>query len=186
MYTIEELENYINHCQKCPLCKSRKNCVIGDGNIKSKIMLIGEAPGEQEDLSGKAFVGPAGKLLDKMLDAIGLDRNDVYITNILKCRPPRNRNPLPEEQKACMDFLRHQFVIMKPKYIVLLGSIASKAIIDKDFRITKQHGIPIKKGDIIFLPTFHPSALLRDPSKKPQAWQDLLVLKNLIEQVEND
>jgi len=126
---IEELTEIINNCKKCELCKTRTNCVVGDGNIKSKIMLIGEAPGEQEDLQGKAFVGKSGMLLNKMLESIGLDRTKIYICNILKCRPPKNRNPKPEEKRACMDYLREQFLIMRPKIILLLGSVACKTIL---------------------------------------------------------
>lgn len=178
--TIEELENVIKYCEKCELYKTRKNYVIGDGNIHSDIMLIGEAPGEQEDIQGKAFVGPSGKLLDKMLASIGLDRDKVYICNIMKCRPPRNRNPYAGEIESCMDYLRHQFMIMRPKIIVLLGSVACKAIISSDFSIMRNHGKVIDKKGVLFIPTFHPSALLRDPTKKALAWHDL---QNLQEQI---
>jgi DNA polymerase len=180
LYTIEELEESINSCKRCALCETRTKCVVGGGNINSKVMLIGEAPGMQEDLSGKAFVGASGKLLDKMLESIGLDRNKVYICNIVKCRPPKNRNPSQSEVNACMDYLRYQFLIMKPKIIVLLGSVASKSIISKDFSIMKNHGKIIEKKGIFFLPTFHPSALLRDETKKALAWSDLLILQELI------
>jgi len=154
---------------------------VGDGNINSEIMLIGEGPGEKEDLQGKAFVGPSGKLLDKMLSAINLDRSKVYICNIVKCRPPKNRNPKPQEREACMDYLRRQFLIMKPKIVVLLGSVASKAIISPNFSIMAKHGKVVCKKGVYFLPTFHPSALLRDPSKKVLAWEDFKVLRELIE-----
>jgi len=180
VYTIDNLEEIIKSCDRCQLCKTKKNYVISDGNISSNIMIVGEAPGKTEDETGKVFVGPAGQLLDKMLGSIDLDRNKVYITNILKCHPPQNRNPLPIEQEACIEYLRWQFKIMKPKVVVLLGSVACKAMINKDFAITKQHGKPIDIKGTIFLPTFHPSYLLRDPSKKKLAWQDLLVLKEII------
>jgi len=181
--TIEELESAVKTCDKCGLYRSRKNCVTGGGNIASKIMLIGESPGEQEDIQGKVFVGPSGKLLDKMLASVGLDRTKVYICNILKCRPPKNRNPKPEEENACMDFLRRQFLIMRPKIILLLGSVACKAILDKDFSVMKSHGEVVEKKGVRFIPTFHPSALLRDPSKKILAWNDLKILKKLIEEL---
>lgn len=177
---IDKLSKQIAGCKKCNLCKTRNNVVVGDGNIHSKIMLIGEAPGEQEDLTGNAFVGKAGQLLDKMLASIGLDRNNVYICNVVKCRPPENRNPLPDEQKVCMEYLREQFRIMKPQIVVLLGSVASKAILSPNFSITRQHGRKYERKGIEFLPTFHPSALLRNPSKKRLAWEDLKHLKYLI------
>lgn len=179
--SIKEIEKEVRECKKCALYKTRINYVIGDGNIQSDIMLIGEAPGQQEDLQGKAFVGPSGKLLDKMLASIGLNRTKVYICNILKCRPPNNRNPLQDEKNACMDYLREQFKIMRPKIIVLLGSIACKAILSSDFSIMRHHGEVIEKKGVFFLPTFHPSALLRDVSKKKLAWYDLQVLQRLIE-----
>lgn len=156
----------------------------GDGNIRSKIMLIGEGPGEQEDLTGIAFVGKAGQLLDKMLKAIKLDRTQVYICNIVKCRPPKNRNPKPEEIESCMDYLRMQYKIMQPKVVLLLGSIACKAIIDEKFSIMKSHGEIIEKKGVKFLATFHPSALLRDESKKALAWEDLKKFRQLL--VENN
>lgn len=178
--TINELVSQIKMCCKCELHQSRINVVVGGGNIHSNIMLIGEAPGAQEDKQGKVFVGPSGQLLDKMLSAIGLDRTKVYITNILKCRPPHNRNPLVQENNACMGYLREQFKIMRPKIIVLLGSIACKAIIAPDFSIMRHHGEIIERKGVFFVPTFHPSALLRDQSKKPLVWEDLKVLQRLI------
>ncbi len=178
---LNELEIQIKNCKNCELWKSRINPVIGGGNINSNIMLVGEAPGAQEDIQGKVFVGPSGMLLDKMLTAIGLDRTKVYITNILKCRPPNNRNPLVGEKNACLEYLRQQFKIMRPSIIVLLGSVACKAILSQDFSIMRSHGKIIKKKGVIFIPTFHPSALLRDESKKPLAWHDLQVLQTLIQ-----
>ena len=179
---IEELNQYVKHCTRCELYKTRNNTVIGDGNINSKIMLIGEGPGEMEDLSGKAFVGPAGKLLDKMLFSIGLDRTKVYICNIVKCRPPKNRNPKPEEVSACMDYLRMQYLIMKPKAVLLLGSIACKNILGKDFSIMKEHGKDRLIKNVIFMPTFHPSALLRREEWKPLAWDDLKKFRDILKE----
>lgn len=176
---INELEKLISNCRKCDLYKTRNNYVIGDGNINSDIMLIGEAPGKEEDKQGKAFVGPSGKLLDKILASIGLDRSKVYICNILKCRPPDNRNPHTEEQNACMDYLRHQFLIMRPKILILLGSIACKAIISPDFSIMRDHGKIIERKGVYILPTFHPSALLRDENKKILVWNDLKALNEI-------
>lgn len=181
METMENLGEHIKTCEKCKLCKARTNAVLGDGNYKTKIMFIGEGPGEQEDLTGLAFVGKAGKLLDKMLASITLDRSKVYICNVVKCRPPGNRNPEDEEINACLEYLRHQYLIIKPRLIVLLGSIACKALLSKDFSITRQHGQVIDKKGVHFLPTFHPSALLRDESKKPLAWEDFKIIMKLIE-----
>lgn len=178
---INELNQYVKNCTKCELYKTRTNTVIGDGNINSKIMLIGEGPGYQEDLTGTAFVGPAGQLLDKMLASIGLNREKVYICNIVKCRPPKNRNPKPKEIEACMDYLRMQYLIMKPKAVLLLGSIACKNILDKDFSIMKEHGKERILKDTIFMPTFHPSALLRNEDLKKPAWEDLKRFRTILE-----
>ena len=182
--TEEELEIKIKSCRKCGLYASRNNPVIGGGNIDSCIMLIGEAPGEQEDKQGKVFVGPSGVMLDKMLASVSLDRTKVYICNILKCRPPHNRNPLPEEESACMDYLREQFKIMRPKIIILLGSVACKAIISPDFSIMRRHGEVIERKGVFFVPTFHPSALLRDESKKPLVYKDLQVIQKLLDTIQ--
>lgn len=181
--SIDELKTQIENCKKCGLYSSRNNYVIGGGDINSDIMIIGEAPGEQEDIQGKVFVGQSGYVLDELLASIGLDRTKVYICNILKCRPPRNRNPFPEEINACMDYLREQFKIMRPKIIILLGSIACKAIISPDFSIMRRHGEIIERKGVYFVCTFHPSALLRDPSKKPLAFKDLEGIKKLLETI---
>jgi uracil-DNA glycosylase family 4 len=183
MYTIDELTEIIKHCNKCDLCNSRTNVVVGQGNINSKIMIIGEGPGENEDLTGLPFVGKAGKLLDKMLLAINLDRTNTYICNIVKCRPPNNRTPEIEEVNACMDYLRYQFLIMKPKIVILLGSTASKAILGQNFSITKDHGVLREIKGVIFIPTFHPSALLRDVNKKPLAWEDFKKIRDKIKEL---
>ena len=179
---IEELNQYVKHCTKCELCKTRKNTVLGDGNINSNIMLIGEGPGEMEDNSGKAFVGNAGKLLDKMLFSIGLDRTKVYICNIVKCRPPKNRNPKPEEVSMCIDYLRWQYKIMQPKAVLLLGSIACKNILGSDFSIMKEHGKARELKGVIFMPTFHPSALLRREEWKYLAWDDLKKFREILKE----
>ena len=140
MKSWETLEGACLNCRKCRLWETRTNVVIGVGNRNADIMFVGEGPGQQEDLQGEPFVGPAGKLLDKMLASIGLDREKVYIANIVKCRPPGNRDPHDDEQEACMNYLRYQLMLVKPKIIVCLGRIAATAIIDKDFKITRQHG----------------------------------------------
>ena len=146
-------------------------------------MFVGEAPGEQEDLSGIPFVGAAGQLLDKYLSAVGISRDDVYIANILKCRPPRNRDPLPEEQDACITWLREQVRLMRPKIIVCVGRISAQRLIGPDFKVTKQHGEFIEKNGVLMMGTFHPAALLRNPNNKPQALEDFLRLRDKINEV---
>ncbi len=179
---LTELEKEIKNCTKCRLCKTRTNVVVGDGNIRAKIMLIGEGPGENEDLTGVAFVGKAGQLLDKMLLSIGLDRKSTYICNIVKCRPPKNRNPQPDEVAACMDYLRKQYLIMKPKAVLLLGSIACKNILGESFSIMRSHGKEEVKKGVIFMPTFHPSALLRNENLKKLAWEDLKKFRKILKE----
>lgn len=184
MVTWEQLEEACLHCQKCPLFQTRTKVVPGVGNRQAKILLVGEGPGEQEDLQGEPFVGPAGQLLDKMLAAIGLNRQQVYITNVVKCRPPKNRDPLPEEQAACIHYLRAQTRLIRPKIIVCLGRIAAQAIIRPDFKITRERGIWEERMGFWLMATYHPSALLRDPSKKRDAWEDLKSLRRKMEELE--
>ncbi|MBD9220088.1 MAG: uracil-DNA glycosylase [Clostridiales bacterium] len=186
MKSWETLEGACLNCRKCRLWETRTNVVIGVGNRNADIMFVGEGPGQQEDLQGEPFVGPAGKLLDKMLASIGLDREKVYIANIVKCRPPGNRDPHDDEQEACMNYLRYQLVLVKPKIIVCLGRIAATAIIDKDFKITRQHGQWTERKGYWFIATYHPSALLRDESKKRPAWEDLKLIRAKLDEIEND
>lgn len=168
-------------CRSCPLETTRTNVVFGVGNENADIMFVGEGPGENEDLKGEPFVGKAGQLLDKYLSVIDLDRKkNVYIANIVKCRPPKNRDPLPEEQEACILWLRAQTRLIKPKIIVCLGRIAAQRLIDPEFRVTKQHGQFIKKGNILFMGTFHPAALLRNEAQKPDALSDFSALREKI------
>lgn len=163
-------------CTACELCKTKTNTVFGVGNEKATLMFVGEAPGEKEDLSGVPFVGAAGKLLDKYLAAVDIERDSVYIANILKCRPPHNRDPLPVEEDACIGFLREQVRLIQPKIIVCLGRISAMRLIKPDFKITKEHGIFFKKGKFTICAVFHPAALLRDPRRK----EDMLVdMKNI-------
>jgi len=171
--TIEELEKSIVDCKKCKLCNNRTNIVFGTGNKNADIMFIGEGPGADEDAQGVPFVGKAGKLMDMAFDGIGIKREDVYIANIVKCRPPANRNPEKDEAVACMDYLRNQVMIIKPKIIVLLGSVALKNILGEEYGITSSRGKWIEKKGIVYMPTWHPAALLRDNSKKIEFWQDL-------------
>lgn len=185
MKNWETLEGACLNCQKCDLWRTRTNVVIGKGNKNADIMFIGEGPGEQEDLQGYPFVGPAGQLLDKMLGAINLSIDDVYIANVVKCRPPHNRDPKEEEQQACMNYLRYQFKLVEPKIVVCLGRIAAQAIIDKDFRITRQRGQWLERKGYWFTATYHPSALLRDAEKKRPAWEDFKSIRNKYEELKN-
>ena len=177
MFSWEELQKVCGDCTKCGLCETRNNVVFGVGNRNADILFVGEGPGEQEDLKGEPFVGPAGKLLDDMLSIIDLDREKCYIANIVKCRPPRNRDPLETEQDACIDYLRNQVALIKPKIIVCLGRIAATRLIREDFRITRGHGTWTERGGIWMTATYHPSALLRDMSKRPEAFDDLMAVR---------
>lgn len=166
------LENEVSSCKKCSLCNTRTNTVFGRGSQSPAILFVGEAPGESEDLEGKPFVGAAGQLLDRYLEFIGLEEEDFYIANVLKCRPPKNRNPLPEEEEACLPFLREQLSLLKPKILVCLGKVAAQRIIAPDFPITKNHGTWYDRAGMKIMATYHPSALLRDPRKKEDALLD--------------
>ncbi len=179
----DSLKNECNGCRRCGLCETRHNVVFGVGNERAEVMLIGEGPGEQEDLQGIPFVGPAGKLLDSMLEMIDLDRNRVYIANIVKCRPPRNRDPKPDEQEACREWLEKQINLVNPKIIVCLGRIAACAVISESFRITREHGQWFDRYGRRIMATYHPSALLRDVSKRPEAFSDLRILRKEIKAV---
>ena len=184
MMNWEGLKKTCESCTRCGLCETRHNVVFGVGKEDADVMFVGEGPGEQEDLQGQPFVGPAGKLLDDMLRIIDLDRTkNVYIGNIVKCRPPRNRDPLDTEQDACIGYLRNQVALVKPKIIVCLGRIAAKRLIDPDYRITRQHGQWVKRGDIWMTAIYHPSALLRDVSKRPETFDDLLSLREKIHEI---
>ena len=180
MDSWEQLKTDCARCAACELCRGRHNLVFGVGNEQAKIMLIGEGPGEQEDLQGVPFVGPAGKLLDTMLELIDLDRTKVYIANMVKCRPPHNRDPLPEEQAACSAFLARQIALIKPRIIVCLGRIAAQGIIKADLRITREHGLWFEHEGCLYMATYHPSALLRDENKRPEAFEDLVKLRQQI------
>ena len=184
MQTWEQLEQSCLNCTGCGLCETRHNVVFGVGKRDADVLFVGEGPGEQEDLQGEPFVGPAGKLLDDMLSILDLDRKEnCYIANIVKCRPPRNRDPLETEQEACIGFLRNQVALIQPKIIVCLGRIAAKKLIDPDFRITRQHGQWFRRGDFWMMATFHPSALLRDVSKRPEAFDDLMSLRSKMKEL---
>lgn len=169
----EELKQSINGCKKCKLCNNRTNIVFGDGNQNADIMFIGEGPGADEDIQGIPFVGKAGKLMNMAFEGIGIKREDVYIANIVKCRPPQNRNPETDEATSCLDYLRNQVMLVKPKIIVLLGSVALKNILGNEYGITSSRGNWVEKKGILYMPTWHPAALLRDEAKKIEFWKDL-------------
>ena len=184
MLNWEELEQNCLQCTKCGLCGGRHHVVFGVGNKNAEVMFVGEGPGEQEDLQGEPFVGPAGKLLDDMLSIIDLGRKkNIYIANIVKCRPPHNRDPQEDEQDACIDFLRQQVALIQPKIIVCLGRIAAKKIVDPEYRITKDHGQWVNRNGIWMTAIYHPSALLRDLSKRPETFDDLLEIRQKIRTV---
>ena len=178
-----ELEEWVKDCNKCKLCTGRKNIVFGVGNKNADIMFIGEGPGADEDIQGEPFVGKAGQLMNKAFEALEIKREEVYIANIVKCRPPQNRNPEQDEANACMDYLRNQVVLVKPKIIVLLGSVALKNILGEEYGITNSRGKWIEKKEIWYMPTFHPAALLRDDSKKIDFWKDLKLIKEKLKEL---
>ena len=184
MLDWEKLESACLNCTRCALCESRNHVVFGVGQKQADIMLVGEAPGEQEDRKGEPFVGAAGQLLDEMLRIIGLDRGkNCYICNILKCRPPQNRDPLETEQDACIGYLRNQVALVRPKIIVCLGRIAAMRLIREDYRITREHGRWEERNGVWMTAIYHPSALLRDLSKRPETFGDLLSIREKMRQL---
>ena len=171
--TWEGLERAVAGCNRCRLCEKRTLPAFDEGDPNATILFVGEGPGFEEDRQGRPFVGPAGQLLDRMLAACGLKRGeDVYIANVVKCRPPGNRNPEDDEAKCCLPYLRAQYALIRPKIVVCLGAIATKHLYDRDARITRVRGVWKEKAGVWFLPTYHPAALLRDESKKRDAWAD--------------
>lgn len=182
--TIELLREQCLNCQKCSLASTRTNVVFGVGNPNAEVMFIGEGPGEHEDLEGEPFVGRSGALLDKLLAAVDLYRKEnIYIANMVKCRPPQNRDPLHDEVDTCIPYLKRQIEIIKPKIIVCLGRVASCAMIEKDFKVTKQHGEWFSKDGMAIMGTFHPAALLRNPNNKPASFEDMINLQGKINEV---
>ena len=173
MDNLEKLKSECLNCRRCPLCETRNNVVFGVGPENAEMLFIGEGPGEQEDLKGEPFVGRGGKLLDDMLELIDLDRTKIYIANMVKCRPPKNRDPLETEQMACAEWLRRQIDLLQPKLIVCLGRISAMKFIKPDFRITKEHGQWFNVDGRRVMALYHPAALLRDPNKRPETFDDL-------------
>ena len=181
MSKLEELRAECLECRRCKLCETRTNVVFGTGNEHADVMFIGEGPGENEDLQGEPFVGRGGKLLDDMLELIYLDRSQVYIANMVKCRPPKNRDPLPEEQGACAEWLSRQLELIDPKLIVCLGRIAAMRFIRSDFRISREHGQWFDVNGRRVMALYHPAALLRDPRKRPETFEDLKRIRAAID-----
>lgn len=179
----DSLEQLCRACNRCPLCETRTSVVFGVGPKETPILFVGEGPGQQEDLQGEPFVGPAGQLLDEMLSIIDLSRENCYITNIVKCRPPQNRDPLQTERDTCIPFLRQQFLLLRPKLVICLGRIAASSLIHEDYRITREHGQFTEKRGVWMTAIYHPSALLRDPDRRPEAFRDLLAIREKIREV---
>ena len=184
MASWESLEAACNKCEKCDLYKTRTNVVFGVGLRDAEVLFIGEGPGESEDLKGEPFVGRAGKLLDEMLKIIGLDRTkNIYIANIVKCRPPGNRDPQITEREACIDWLNAQYSLIKPKIVVCLGRIAAAVLIDEEFKITRDHGKWYDKNGVKTMAIYHPSWLLRDPTRRPETFVDLKEIERTIKEI---
>ena len=179
----EALQERCLSCRACGLCETRTNVVFGVGNPTAEVLFVGEAPGEREDALGEPFVGKAGQLLDDMLAMIGLSRDRIYITNSIKCRPPQNRDPLNTEKDACAPFLQRQLELMRPKIIVCLGRVSAMEMIKPDFKITQEHGRFFEKNGVLMMPMLHPAALLRDPRKKPEAFEDFIRLREKLAEI---
>ena len=172
MYTYEELKHFVDHCRRCPLAATRHRAVMGRGHLQAPILFIAEGPGRNEDRDGIPFTGQSGQVFDRLLSGIGLSREDIYITNIIKCHPPGNRDPRPEEQEACMPYLKYETWLLKPKIIVCLGRVAAQRIIRPDFRITREHGNFLLRKGVWLTAVYHPSAILRDEAKLPETEAD--------------
>lgn len=171
--TLPDLAAEARRCSRCRLRQSAHQVVFGEGNPKARLMLIGEGPGADEDKLGRPFAGKAGELLNKILAAVDISREEVYITNVVKCHPPENRTPQKEETAACLPYLQEQIQIISPQIIVALGAVATQALLGPEARITKMRGTWHELGNIQVMPTYHPAALLRDPEKKRPVWQDI-------------
>ena len=172
LYTYDELKNFTDHCRRCPLCQSRNRAVMGRGSLRSALLFIAEAPGRTEDETGLPFTGRSGEVFDKLLSGIGMKREDIYLTNIVKCHPPGNRDPLPQEQEACMPYLKYETLLLRPKVIVCLGRIAAQRIIRPDYRISREHGTFIFRKNVWLTSVYYPSAILRDNTKFSEAQKD--------------
>lgn len=179
--SLELLKAECESCRACELCNTRTNCVFGTGNANAELMFVGEAPGDNEDKTGIPFVGRAGKLLDQYLFAVDIPRENVYIANILKCRPPQNRDPLPAEEDACIGYLRRQVKLIEPRIIVCLGRISASRLIRPDYKITREHGTFVQKGNFLMTAVYHPAFLLRNPTKKEEMLADMKKIKERLD-----
>jgi len=177
---LEEIANEVKTCPKCRLAETRLNAVPGEGSVSARIMFVGEAPGENEDKTGRPFIGQAGKFLNGLLEKAGIAREDVYITNIVKCRPPANRVPLADEVEACSDYLMAQIAVVEPKFVVPLGASSLKTLLGKDMKITQMRCKVFRKSGILYIPLYHPAAALHNPKMVETLQADVLVLKELI------
>lgn len=177
MYTYEELKHFVDSCGHCPLAEMRNKSVMGRGDLESQIMFIAEAPGNSEDRDGIPFTGPSGRVFDELLESVGMRREEIYLTNVVKCHPPHNRDPFPQEQEACIPYLKYETLLLKPKGIVCLGRIAAQRIIKPDYRITREHGTFIYRKNTWLTAVYHPSAILRDPAKMEEAKRDFQQIK---------
>ena len=180
-----ELYEQVGACRKCRLCESRHNVVPGEGNPNADLMFIGEGPGQEEDRQGRPFVGRSGELLTRMIHAIGIECSETYVRDVVKCHPPRNRNPEPDEAGACLNYLRAQVALVRPKVIVLLGKVACRYTLNEEIFITRDHGRWFERKGTWFIPTFHPAALLRDPAKKRDAWDDFQKIREKLREMES-
>jgi len=183
MYTYEELQKYVGNCARCPLSNTRNKSVMGKGNLKAPILFIAEAPGNSEDRDGIPFTGPSGRVLDELLESINLNRQNIYLTNIVKCHPPGNRDPLPEEQDACIPYLKYETLLIKPWIIVCLGRIAACRIIRPDYRITREHGTFLCRKNTWLTAVYHPSAILRDPAKLEETKLDFKKIQEKMQEM---
>lgn len=181
-----QLEAEVAECRRCRLCETRTNVVPGEGDPQARLMFIGEGPGRDEDLQGRPFVGRSGELLTRMIRAIGLERENVYICNVVKCRPPQNRNPEPDEAEACLNYLRAQVALVKPRVVVLLGKVACQYTLREEISVMRDHGRWFERKGVWFMPTFHPSFLLRDPARKRDAWEDFQKIRDKLAELEAD
>ena len=179
-----QLMDEIYACEKCRLCQTRTNVVPGEGSAHARLMFIGEGPGRDEDLQGRPFVGRSGELLTRMIRGIGIEREEVYICNVVKCRPPQNRNPEPDEAAACLNYLRAQVGLVRPQVVVLLGKIACRYALQQEVSVMRQHGQWFERKGVWFIPTYHPSALLRNPALKRDSWDDFQKIREKLREME--
>lgn len=183
MYTYEELKRFVEQCSRCELCRTRNHSVMGRGNLHSPILFIAEAPGRNEDRDGVPFTGRSGELFDRLLGEIEMKREEIYLTNIVKCNPPGNRDPYPDEQEACIPYLKYETLLLRPKIMVCLGRIAAQRIIRSDYRITREHGVFLERKNTWLTAVYHPSAVLRDETKLPQMQEDFRKIRKKLEEV---